>query len=323
MATENVQGCRKFVQSLQAFERWVLSMDLLLEAISSNRLGNAGLVGFDIDGSWGADQSENPASYILLVQAGSCWVLPAKGKNPILLKEGDVAIVTGLEKHALGSEADVALGKCCREGAPGNKARLVFGYYASPRSSVVSLLSSLPPFIHIKAECIPHDHEVHLLKSLLLKESRLKLPGSEPLVTRLVDSILIYLLRLWQNSAEARRYFGAKAVPNAQIAEALKLIHQRYNEDWSLEALAVKSSMSRSVFSRRFARIVGQSPLSYLIDWRMNVATQLLVEENLTLSEIAQKIGYESEYSFSKAFKRLKGVAPGLYRCGERSIVGG
>jgi AraC-like DNA-binding protein len=81
-----------------------------------------------------------------------------------------------------------------------------------------------------------------------------------------------------------------------------------------VESLAETAGMSRSAFALRFKELLGQTPLEYVTDWRMQKALQLLKEDDKKLVEVAQSVGYESDAAFSKAFKRIVGLTPGEYR---------
>ena len=110
-----------------------------------------------------------------------------------------------------------------------------------------------------------------------------------------------------------------RALVDPQIGEALGLIHQRPDQPWTVEAFASRVGMSRSAFAARFARLVGEPPLTYLTRWRMDRATRLLRETQAGLNEIAARVGYEAEAAFNKAFKRWIGTPPGAYRHSVRS----
>jgi AraC-like DNA-binding protein len=99
-----------------------------------------------------------------------------------------------------------------------------------------------------------------------------------------------------------------------QIAAALGLIHRQPGDRWTVDQLAARAGMSRSAFSTRFRSLVGEPPLAYLTRWRMQVAADHLRDAQLTLPEIADRVGYRAEAAFSKVFKRLWGVAPGQFR---------
>jgi AraC-like DNA-binding protein len=106
----------------------------------------------------------------------------------------------------------------------------------------------------------------------------------------------------------AARHFDEK------IGAALKSVQESVNSPWTVEALAAAAGMSRSAFAARFKELLGQTPLDYVTDWRMQKAMQLLEQRNKKLAEIASRVGYDSDAAFSKAFKRVVGLTPGEYR---------
>ena len=104
------------------------------------------------------------------------------------------------------------------------------------------------------------------------------------------------------------------AVRSTHTARALARIHEAPERAWTLGDLAQEAGLSRAAFARNFSASVGEPPHSYLTRWRMGIAAQLLEETDLRLSEIASRVGYRSEFSFSRAFKLARGVSPIQYR---------
>jgi transcriptional regulator GlxA family with amidase domain len=133
-------------------------------------------------------------------------------------------------------------------------------------------------------------------------------------VPRLVDSLLVYVVRAWMDGQPLGRrgWFGALRDP--AIAKGLSLIHSQPSAPWSVEGLAKEVATSRATFARRFAELVGESPAAYLTRWRMCLATKLLVDSDDGLEEIASKVGYETAAAFSKAFRRSYATSPGRFR---------
>jgi transcriptional regulator GlxA family with amidase domain len=105
-----------------------------------------------------------------------------------------------------------------------------------------------------------------------------------------------------------------RAIFDPQIGAALKSMHEKVEYPWTVESLAAACGMSRSAFAVRFKHLVGETPLEYLTSWRMQKATRLLQKGDKKLFEVAKSVGYYSDASFSKAFKRAFGVAPREYR---------
>jgi len=99
-----------------------------------------------------------------------------------------------------------------------------------------------------------------------------------------------------------------------RVATALASIHRQPEAKWDVRRLARHAAMSRAAFADRFKTLVGESPISYVTRCRMNRATALLSSNQMSLSEVAARVGYESEASFGRAFKRDIGTSPAAYR---------
>ncbi len=149
---------------------------------------------------------------------------------------------------------------------------------------------------------------------LLRVEADDTLVGHDIVAPRLLDGLFIYLLRAWidHQPLGTRGWFGA--LHDKGIARTLRLIHESPADKWTIASLADSAAQSRATFARRFTRLVGEPPLSYLTRWRMTLAAKALRETDQTIREIATAVGYESLPSFSQAFKRALGRSPGLYR---------
>jgi AraC-like DNA-binding protein len=91
-------------------------------------------------------------------------------------------------------------------------------------------------------------------------------------------------------------------------------MHEKVEDPWTVESLAAACGMSRSAFAVRFKELIGETPLEYLTSWRMHKAMALLQNGDQKLFEVAKSVGYDSDAAFSKAFKRILGIAPREYR---------
>jgi AraC-like DNA-binding protein len=98
------------------------------------------------------------------------------------------------------------------------------------------------------------------------------------------------------------------------VGSAIALMHREPGRPWGVDSLARAVGAHLTAFTRRFVRLTGQAPMTYLTSWRMSVASRLLREEHHPLREIARRVGYDSEFAFARAFKRTVGQAPGRYR---------
>jgi AraC-like DNA-binding protein len=100
----------------------------------------------------------------------------------------------------------------------------------------------------------------------------------------------------------------------------LTLLHSRPGHPWTLDELAREAATSRSILAKRFTELVGQPPMQYLAQWRMQVAANLLTEGRAKVAAVATEVGYDSEAAFSRAFKKATGLAPGAWRGLRRGV---
>jgi transcriptional regulator GlxA family with amidase domain len=176
------------------------------------------------------------------------------------------------------------------------------------------LFEVLPDVVVIRA----NDSAVHgsLIRTLeaLREESTTGRPGSPAVITRLAEVLVLQTLRAWieSNQGESIRWIGALRDP--QIGRALATIHKDTSRPLTLASLSTVSGMSRSAFTARFTSLTGESPMQYVRRWRIYMAGALLREEHISHAEVASRIGYSSAASFSRAFRRHVGAAPGAAR---------
>ncbi|MFK7915348.1 MAG: AraC family transcriptional regulator [Pseudomonadales bacterium] len=174
------------------------------------------------------------------------------------------------------------------------------------------LLRALPLVIHVDTQT--QENEWLLQTSRFIsKEAEATRPGSEAIVTRLADIVVVQTIRAWFSNADGQHGWLA-ALRDRQIGKALATLHREPSREWSVEALASAIGMSRSALSARFSKLVGQSVMQYLTEWRMQLAREELVETGQPVAALMEKYGYQSEAAFSRAFKRVFGVAPGRAR---------
>jgi AraC-like DNA-binding protein len=158
------------------------------------------------------------------------------------------------------------------------------------------------------------DPALPALLSLMAAEVASQRVGAATVMARLADAVVTCMVRSWAETHTEDLKGWLAGARDAPIGRALAAIHQRPGHLWSVVALAKIAGLSRSVFSERFTAAVGLSPARYLAHWRMHVAGAWLRHGGSTVADIAQRLGYDSEASFSRAFKRLFGVPPGMLR---------
>ena len=298
-------------------------MDVLSDVLASVRLGSALIGTAALRRPWGISVEPMRNAAIHLVQRGECWLRLAG--ELIHVSEGDVILVGSGVGHTLSDPADAPLSSMAvaLAASPGNQNRpdgeskgttLLCAKYQLDGSGPHPMISLLPPLIHLTRAQIEANAPLRLATELLRVEASGHLTGHDLVAPRLLDSVLVFLLRAWIEGQPlgTAGWFGA--LRDKGVAQALRLIHERPAAPWTVVSLAAGASQSRATFARRFTRLVGEPPLAYVARWRMNLAAKALRDTNRTVDEIGRAVGYESAPSFSQAFTRLIGQSPGRYR---------
>ncbi|MER5708884.1 AraC family transcriptional regulator [Streptomyces sp. NPDC002122] len=203
-------------------------------------------------------------------------------------------------------------------GRGGPVTALLCGTYQLDPSRTHPLLHGLPDLIHLPAARPGRPPELAAAVELLAAELRRPGLGTDAAVPALLDTLLLYILRIWfaeQAAAAAPGASGwAAALADPAVTAALHAMHRSPDAPWTVERLAAEAGLSRAPFARRFAALVGRPPLAYLTWWRMTLAERLLRTTDAPLRTVAEQVGYGTEFAFSAAFKRVHGSAPGGYR---------
>jgi AraC-like DNA-binding protein len=262
-----------------------------------------------------------------VVTAGHCW-LEVEGDEPRLLQQGSLALVPHGTGHRIRSsqtaEAEPLFDipveqvsdryEIMRYGGAGESTHLTCGVVRFDHVAGQQLIALLPRVLQIDTWA---DDEGSWLQSTLrfiAREARELRPGGETVITHLADILIIQAIRSWIDSAPQPDRGWLSALRDDQVGRALAAIHREPEKDWTVALLAKEVGMSRSGFSARFTSLVGESAMRYLTRWRMQLARAQLLETSDSLSVLADRLGYQSEAAFSRAFKRVFGVSPGSLR---------
>lgn len=195
----------------------------------------------------------------------------------------------------------------------GPKMVLLCGAFHLEQPDDFPLLHCLPRVIHIPGKRGNMERGFADIVNFIAREAISPQSGRDIMLRRLTEMLFIQVIRFWiDQQAEAEGGWLA-ALRDQSISTALGLIHQYPERRWKVEELADEVALSRSVFSVRFTRLVGEPPMKYLTRWRMQKAIRLL-KSKITVEKIAEQLGYESPVAFRKAFKREIGIPPARYR---------
>lgn len=192
-------------------------------------------------------------------------------------------------------------------------ARLICGHYEYRSDPGHPLIAELPEFIHLRGLDLPKEGPILSTLPLLMGELAQPTTGSQSIVERYAEILLVQVLRIF--AARRDREPGLFAVfTDKRLSRAVKLMHRDFASALGLEDLAREAALSRSAFAQRFKETAGMAPIEYLTKWRMLTAADLLKTSDLSVAGVSEQVGYESEISFARAFKREFNVTPSHYR---------
>lgn len=269
-------------------------------------------------GSWAVRYSDFGQPSFCTVLEGRCHLV-VDGQAALTLEVGDFVLLPATPGFTLSSgahtvteardpQAELGLTDEIRHGRADGPPdlRLLGGYFifGSPDESLLSSL--LPALVHVRGA-----ERLSTLVRLLGEESSTMKPGRELLLRRLVEILLIEALRATpSNNAPPGLLRG---LADERLAQAIRQMHANPAAPWTVAQLASKASLSRSAFFERFNRAVGHPPMEYLLAWRMAMAKELLSQQNIPITNVAERVGYSSASTFSSAFSRYVGQPPRRY----------
>jgi AraC-like DNA-binding protein len=199
-------------------------------------------------------------------------------------------------------------------GGGGTATRFICGYLACNRSLFRPLLEALPRMLRIR---VADGQAAALLRDLFragARESSASQPGAGSMLARLAELLFVEALRSYIGTLPPNGKGWLAGVRDAQVGRALALLHGDPGKAWTVDELAREVALSRSALAERFSELVGESPMQYLIRWRLALAAQVLRDGREPIARVAERSGYESEASFSRAFKREFGAPPAAWR---------
>jgi len=254
---------------------------------------------------WSMDFVDREDASFHLVRRGECWLSSSDWLER--LGPGDLVFVGARRDHRLTS------------GPPNGPAPeqtsetlLLCGYCRFDAPLDHPLLNTLPSLTIVREEELLRHAWLKSTLDQLSWEYLSQQPGSEVVVNKLTEVVIVELIRINFGRAELDGFVGA--LFDKQVSRALSLLHGSPQRSWTLEQLAGEVALSRAAFAKRFKERVGQTMFEYLTILRMQRAQTLLRDTTLPLYEVATRVGYDSDLAFAKAFKRLVGTTPTRYR---------
>lgn len=255
--------------------------------------------------------SEHAAPWAVSFAAGSAYFH--------VLSDGGMRVEASDGRVVTASAGDLLVlpqGRGHTMAAPSSRpaTRMVSGAFRFEGDNLPEMLAVLPSIIHIPRELRGDDGWIDAGARFVLHEATTLLPGASIMISRMLDVLVIRMMRIWVGTAkpEDKGWLGALADP--RISRALKEIHDEPFRQRTVAELADIAGMSRSSFADRFATLIGAAPLHYQTRWRLLLANEMLKRGGARVSDIARRIGYDSDAAFSRAFKAQFGMAPSLVK---------
>lgn len=325
-----------------------MSRDTLSDLLRTVRLRGAAFYYMSLRGRWcAASSAAREVAAVMpgcehvmefhMIAKGSGWAA-VSGLTPVRLETGDVVVFPQGDPHVLSSapglkpvyrepewvlsqrdqprpipislcEGVVSVGTLPLESAD---AVAVCGFLGCDLRPFNPLIAALPRVLHLPAARTA-SWAAHVINQAVI-ESNDRRPGGDALLERLAEIMFVDAARRCLESLPAESVGWLAGLRDRHVGKALALMHEQPCREWTLEELAQEASLSRSAFHERFVQYLGQPPMQYLTNWRIQLGARLLRESSRVVASIALEVGYESEAAFSRAFKRIVGMPPAAWR---------
>ncbi len=298
-------------------------MDPLSEVLSLLKLKSYVSGGFFIDPNMGFDFPSYQGIKCYAVGSGSCWLSVQGVPDAVLITAGDCVLVprglpfclaTDLSLPRVNFSAEIAVRQAGEEvlDEEAGGCSIVGAHFVLTGGHSDILLSSLPTIVHIRTES---DKEM-MRWSLdrMRKELRDPQPGGSLIGQQLAYMILVQALRLHLQEQTSKGVGWLFALSDPQMRIAIQCLHDQPGRPWTLQELADRLCMSRTVFAQKFKNKVAMTPMAYLTRWRMLLAGDRLQSSDDSVSAICSSLGYETESAFGRAFRRVWGCSPREHR---------
>ena len=312
-------------------------MDAVAGLLDGPRARGAFLLCSRMDPPWSLRIQDRAPLTLVAVVRGQAWIVSGSAQ-PAQLERGDMAVIRGPEPYTVADDpatppqAVIHPGQRCTTpdgqelrqmtdlgvrtwgNSPDGATVMLTGTYQLEGEVSQRLLRVLPAVLVLR----DGDWDCPLI-ALLADEIVKDEPGQEAVLDRLLDLLLIAVLRAWFARPDARAPGWYRAYGDPVVGRALRLMYHNPARPWTVAALADATSVSRASLARRFKDLVGEPPMTFLTSWRIALAADLLREPGTTIGAVATQVGYASPFALSAAFKRVRGISPRQHRPAVRS----
>lgn len=299
--------------------------------ISGPRAQDAFLLRLAMEPPWALSVEDEAPLTIVAQLEGHAWVVG--GDEQVRLEPGDLSIAKGPEHYLVADDPgttpsiivgpdqqcvsldgrslvdEMLLGVRTWGNDRAGSSQMLVGTYNLDSEVSRRLLRALPQQMHLAAS----EWDSPLVE-LLAAEVSSERPGQSVILDRLLDLLLMTAVRAWFDQPEHDAPGWYLAESDEAIGTTIRRIHEEPAHEWTVAELAAEAGMSRAAYARRFNEVVGEPPMTYLTNWRLTLAADLLREPEATVGTVAEQVGYATPFGLSAAFKRVRGVSPTAYR---------
>jgi len=315
-------------------------MDVLSEVLKAVKLDGALFYNAEFSAPWCfcSPASQKVAPYLSphsrhviiyhLLTEGHGYAQVEGDDRPLPLAAGDIVIFPNGDPHTMRNGPPVkpvdnaqelqrvlAQGlKLSRMGGGGEITKFICGYMTCDPQLSRIFLAGLPPVLKVS---IRNDASGQWLENSIrysVDKADTSRPGGEAVLAKLSEVLFVETLRRYISQLPRAQTGWLAGVRDPEVGKALALLHRKPADPWTIAALAKEVGMSRSVLAERFRRYLSEAPMAYLTRWRIQLGAQMLTSTSSSVAQVAAEVGYESEPSFNRAFKREFGLPPARFR---------
>jgi AraC-like DNA-binding protein len=274
-----------------------------------------------------------PASHLVIyhyVVEGELRIrVDGTDEQELVLGRGEIVLLPRNDPHVMGSDLGLprvpgreviqpppASGGLysIRHGGNGKRTQMICGFLGCESMEGNPVLSTLPPLLKLNVEQGGAGEWIRSTFQYAADEVAIGRPGSETVLAKLSELLFVETVRRYAEALPDGQTGWLAGLRDPYVARALALLHRDVTRHWTVDDLGREVGLSRSALADRFIRLIGMPPMHYLANWRMQVATQKLRGTSISLAQVAEAVGYESEAAFSRAFKKAFGEAPATWR---------
>lgn len=320
-------------------------MDVLSEMLKAVKLDGAVFFHGEFSSPWCARQPDgcSIAAYLSsssthviifhLLTEGRGYARIEKNGRPVSLSPGDIVMFPHGDAHLMGNGPPVTpvdsaeqLQQVLAErrmlsqfGGGGELTKLICGYMACDLRLSRIFLAGLPSVLKINIRDSPSGKWLEDTLRYSVEHADASGPGGTAVIAKLSEALFADTLRRYIEKLPASQTGWLAGVRDPDVGKALALLHEQPSHPWTIASLADEVGLSRSVLAERFRHYLSDTPMGYLTRWRLQLAAQALTSTSKSVAEVAGDVGYESEPSFNRAFKREFGLPPARFRSQSRS----